>query len=95
MAEYHAAMDKLHLMNERVSILEVRERQLKSVVMAKDSSIIDLKQSLSLEMEAGQLCEDDLEGVKKKLKQGKTQKTILAGTTVALIGAVIYLAISN
>lgn len=88
-------MDKLQLLNERVSIHEVRERQLKSVILAKDSSITDLKLSLSKEIKAGELCESDLEGVKRKLRQEKTQKTILAGTTVALIGAVLWLAISN
>ncbi len=95
MAEYHAAMDKLHLLNERVSIYEVRERQFNSVVLAKDSSITDLKEALSRETQAGELCEGDLDAVNKKLRQEKTQKTILAGTTVALIGAVLWMAVSN
>ena len=95
MDDYHRAMNKLQLLNERVSIYEVRERQLKSAVLAKDSSLTDLKHSLSLEIRAGEMCESDLDGVKRKLRQEKTQKRILAGTTVALIGAVVWMAVSN
>lgn len=95
MAEYHEAMDKLQLLNGRVQIYQKREDDFQSVLLARDSSITDLKQSLNLEMKAGELCESDLDGTKKKLRQERTQKTIFAGTTIALIGAVLYLAISN
>ncbi len=95
MAEYDAAMNKLHLLNGRVSIYEVRERQFNSAILAKDSTITDLKVALSLEIRAGELCESDLDAVNKKLKQEKTQKTILAGTTIALIGAVVWMAVTN
>jgi hypothetical protein len=93
--EHDRFMNNLQLLNGRVDILERKAARLNAVVLAKDSSITDLKQSLFLEIEAGELCESDLEGVKRKLRQEKTQKTIFAGTTVALIGAVLWLAISN
>lgn len=95
MAEHHAAMDKLQLLHERVSIHEVRERQFRAALYAQDSTITNLQQALSVEVRAGELCETDLKAANKRLKQEKRQKTIFAGTTVALIGAVVWMAVSK
>lgn len=83
--EHHRFMDRLQLLNGRVQVLEQKAGRLNYVVLAKDSSITDLKLSLSKEIEAGKLCEDELDETKRNLRKEKIKSGIFGGTTGAAI----------